>query len=76
MVTTNEVVIGVSWRLTAILSLGTVVFVNKGKSTELILVDAANDVIGNGSQNWFLASKFCVKIDCITGAPLQNKIAN
>lgn len=57
--------------LAADLPLRAELLVDEGESGELVLVDAANNVVGNRCQHRLLACKFRVKIDSITCASLK-----
>lgn len=53
------------------LSLLAELLVVEREATKLILIDAANDVVGNGRQHRFLACKFRVEIDGVFCASLK-----
>lgn len=58
-------------RLADDLPLRAELLVEEREAGELVLVDAADDVVGNGRQHRLLARKFRVEIDGITCASLK-----
>lgn len=57
--------------LTADLPLRAELFVDEGKAGKFVLVDAADDVVGNGRQHRLLAREFRVEIYCVACASLK-----
>lgn len=57
--------------LTANLPFRAKLFVGERKAGKFVLVNASDNVVGNGCQHWFLACKFRVEIDGITCASLK-----